>query len=145
MYYLSHEPEILFNLICCTAQNFHKLKVQYIRSIQADTVYIKLAHPEADHIREILLHSRVTLIQLYEKIVSAPVFIGKAVSVFVVTPEVHITVPAQVRGVLPVCLQIPEGKEVTAGMVEYTVKDHPDPRLMTGGYEFLQVLVCPQP
>ena len=60
--YLSHKPEICFDLRGCPAQCFHKIKVQYICCIQADSVHIKLRYPETDYITDIVLYLRISLV-----------------------------------------------------------------------------------
>ena len=57
----------------------------------------------------------------HEQVVAAPVAVGKTVIILVVAPEVHIAEPVLIAGVLAVGLQVFEGKEVPAHMVEHTV------------------------
>ena len=59
-------------------------------------------------------------------------------------PKFYITVPVYVRRILPVFLDILESKEITACVVEYTVKDHTDPFIMAGFYKICKVFVGSQ-
>ena len=58
----THQPEILFDFICCMTENTHKIKIQDISGVQTDSVNIKLGNPETDHITDIVLNFRVTLV-----------------------------------------------------------------------------------
>ena len=69
----------------------------------------------------VVLHLGVALVQLDQQVEAAPVAIRKAVVVLVVAPEVHIAEPVLIAGVLAVGLQVFEGKEIPAHMVEHTV------------------------
>ena len=59
---LTHEPEIRLHFICCAAQCFHEIKVKDVRSVKSDSVYVELAHPETDHIADVIDNSWVLLI-----------------------------------------------------------------------------------
>ena len=85
---LSHKPEVFLNLICGMTQNTHEIKIQNISGIQADSINIKFGNPETDHITDIVLYFRIALVQLYKKIVSTPVFIGKTVIIFGMSAEI---------------------------------------------------------
>ena len=130
MNHLSHQPEICLYFISQHSHLMHKVKVQHICRIQTKTVNVKLPDPETDDIQKIFLYSRIFLIQLNQKIVTAPVIIGKAIIVFIIAPKVYITVPVLVSRSFPVLLQIPESKEVPACMVKYRIQNHPDSLLM---------------
>ena len=138
---LSHKPEIFLDLVCGMAENPHKIKIQDISGIQADSVNIKFGNPETDHITDIVLYFRIALIQLYKKIVSTPVFIGKTVIIFGISAEIYITVPVNVRGMLTVFLDILKSEEITACMVEYTIKDHTDAFFMAGFYKIGEIFI----
>ena len=122
--HLAHEPELGLHLIGKAAQPPHEVKVQHIGGVQTDAVNIKFIHPEADGLVVVVLHLRVALVQLDQQIVAAPVAVGKAVVVLVVAPEIHIAEPVLIAGVLAVCLQVLERKEIPAHMVEHAVHDH---------------------
>ena len=94
-----------------------------------------------DHITDIVLYFRIALIQLYKKIVSTPVFIGKTVIIFGISAEIYITVPVNVRGMLTVFLDILKSEEITACMVEYTIKDHADAFFMAGFYKIGEIFI----
>ena len=59
---LTHQPEIFFHFVCGTAQGMHKVKIKYICRIQPDAIDIKLRYPKTDHIADIILHFRISLI-----------------------------------------------------------------------------------
>ena len=71
------EPEIRPYLLSRLAERMHVSEIQHIGGIQTYAVNVKLADPEADHIADIVPNRRIVLIQLNQKIVSAPVLIGK--------------------------------------------------------------------
>ena len=123
---LAHKPELRFHLVRHMAQRSHIIEIQYICRVQTDTVDVELTDPEPHHIADVISHSRILLIQLGQQIVAAPVFIGEAVVVLVVPPEIHVAVPVLVRGVLPLLPDVLESKEVPACMVEHAVQDDPD-------------------
>ena len=59
---LTHKPEVFFYFCCCAAQGTHKVKIKDICCIQADSIYIKFRYPEADHIADIVLYFRISLV-----------------------------------------------------------------------------------
>ena len=89
----------------------------------------------------VLLHLRVALVQLDQQVVAAPVAVGKAIVILVVAPEVHIAEPVLIAGVLAVRLQVLEGKEIAAHMVEHAVHDDPLPAGVAGRHKGLELLV----
>ena len=93
MNHLAHQPKILLHLIRHISQGFHIFEIHHISGIQADSVNIKLSHPESHHITNIVLHRRISLIQLCQKVISAPVCIGKSIIIRIITPEIHIAIP----------------------------------------------------
>ena len=138
---LAHQPELRFYLVCQTAQPAHEVEVQHVGCIQTDAVDVELLHPEADGIIMILLHLRVALVQLDQQVVAAPVAVGKAIVILVVSPEVHIAEPVLIAGVLAVRLQVLEGKEIAAHMVEHAVHDDPLSAGVAGRHKGLELLV----
>ena len=144
MDHFAHQPEVRFHLICCVAQSLHKIKVQYIRRIQTNTVNIKFADPEANHIADIIFHFRITLIQFYKKIIAAPVFIGKTVIIFSISIKIHIAVPVAVTRLFSVGLNIFKCKKIAAGMIKYTVQNHPDTLSVAFFYKVGQIFIRSQ-
>ena len=94
--HFAHQPEIRLKLVRLVPKHVHEFKVQHIRRIQTDTVDIKFFNPETDHIADVLLYGRISLVQLYKKIIAAPVIIGEAVIVLVVSIEIDVAVPIPV-------------------------------------------------
>ena len=60
--HFTHKPELRLHFICGPAQRFHIFKIQHVRCIQTNTIYIKLADPEPDHITDIIPDCRIMLI-----------------------------------------------------------------------------------
>ena len=138
---LAHQPELRFYLVCQTAQPPHEVEVQHVGCIQTDAVDVELLHPEADGIKMVLLHLRVALVQLDQQVVAAPVAVGKAIVILVVAPEVHIAEPVLIAGVLAVCLQVLERKEIAPHMVEHAVHDDPLSACVAGRHKGFELLV----
>ena len=124
------------------AENTHEIKIQNIGGIQADSVNIKLGNPETDYIADIVLYFRVALVQFYQKVVSAPVFIRKTIIIFGISAEIYITVPVYIWGMLAVFLDIFKSKEIAACMIEYTVEDNTDALFVAGLYKIGEIFVC---
>ena len=141
---LSHEPEILFYFICCTAQGMHKVKIQDICSIQTNTINIKFRHPETDHITDIILYFRIALIQFYQKIISSPVFVGKAIIILCISTEIYIAIPVDIAGMFPIFPDIFKSKEITSGVIEDTIENHTDSFFMAGCYKIRKILIGSQ-
>ena len=59
---LAHEPELRLHFVGSPAQRFHIFKIQHICCIQTNTIHIKLADPEPDHIADIIPDSRIVLV-----------------------------------------------------------------------------------
>ena len=138
----THQPEIRFDFLGSTAECTHEIKIQDISGIQTDSIDIKLRNPVANHITDIILDFRISLVQLDKQIVSAPVVIGKSVIVFIVSPEIDIAVPVKVLRMFAVLLDILECKEITSCVVEYTVEDYFDAFFVTCFDKSGQVFVC---
>ena len=92
----------------------------------------------------VLLHLRVALVQLDQQVEAAPVAVRKTVVVLVVAPEVHIAEPVLIAGILAVGLQIFEGKEIPAHMVEHTVHNDLLAPGVAVGHELPELLVGAQ-
>ena len=138
---LSHQPEILFYFVSSVTKNAHEIKIKDIRSIKTDSVNIKFRNPETDHITDIILYLRITLVQLNKKVVSAPVFVGETIVVLGVSTKIDIAIPVYIRRMFTVLLDIPECKEITACMVEYAVKDYTDAFVMTCFHKVCKIFI----
>ena len=79
MNYFSHEPELRLHFICHMTKSFHVVEIHNIRSIQTNSINVKLAYPKANHVTDIISDCRVVLIQFRKKVVASPVFIRKTV------------------------------------------------------------------
>ena len=58
----THQPEVRFDFLGSTAKGTHEIKVKDIGSIETDSIDIKLRNPVADHITDIILYFRISLI-----------------------------------------------------------------------------------
>ena len=141
---LAHQPEFRLDLVGKAAQALHKVEVQHIRCIQPDAVNVECIDPKADGIIMVVLHLGVALIQLDQQVEAAPVAVRKTVVVLVVAPEVHIAEPVLIAGILAVGLQIFEGKEIPAHMVEHTVHNDLLAPGVAVGHELLELFVGAQ-
>ena len=138
---LAHQPELGLHLVGNAAQALHEIEVQHVGSVQTDAVNIELIHPEADGVEMVVLHLGVALVQLDQQVEAAPVAVGKTIVVLVVAPEIHITEPVFIPGVLPVGFQVLEREEIPAHMVEHTVHDDFLAPGVATGHKFLKFLV----
>lgn len=59
---LAHKPEIFFYFCCCTAQGTHEIEIKNVCCVKADSIYIKFGYPETDHIADVILYFRISLI-----------------------------------------------------------------------------------
>ena len=105
--------------------------------MQHVAIDIKLAYPETNHIANVIFYCRIALVQFYKQIVTAPVFVRKTIVVFIVSAKIDIAVPVKIGRRFALFQNIPEGKEVTPGVVEYTIKYNVYIFLMTIGYKIL--------
>ena len=126
---LSHKPEIFLDLVCGMAENPHKIKIQYISGIQADSVNIKLVDPEADYIQKIFPHLRLPEIEIYQFKTVSPCLIAKSIIIRRIPPKIDSLVPTAVLRLFSVFLNILKGKELSSRMVKYTVHYNPDVHL----------------
>ena len=141
---LAHQPEIGLYLICRAAKRRHEIKVEHVSRVETEAVHIKFRHPEADDVADILLHLRISLIQLDEQVVAAPVVIGKAVVVLVIAPEIHVAEPVLVAALLAVLLQILKCEEIAADVVEHAIENDMHALVVAGLHKALQVFICPE-
>ncbi len=72
---LAHKPKIWFYFLCHMAECFHIFEIQNVSGVQADPVDIKFFHPEADHVANVIANRRIVLVQLCEKVITAPVLV----------------------------------------------------------------------
>ena len=87
---------------------------------------MEFRNPEVYRVQQVLPHLGVSVVQLYQKVIAAPVFIGKAVVKAVVPIKAHIAEPVQILRTFPVLQQITEREKVPAHMVKNPVQHHPD-------------------
>ena len=88
------------------------------------SINIKFRYPETDNIKQVILYLCISLVQLYQKIITAPVFITKAVIVLIVPAKIQVTEPATVWGLLPLCLYVFKRKETSPYMVKNTIYNY---------------------
>ena len=62
MDHFAHKPEIFLYFCCCTAESTHEVKIKDICRIQTDSIYIKFGYPETDHIADVILYFRISLV-----------------------------------------------------------------------------------
>ena len=119
----------------------HKFKIKYVRCIKSYSINIKFSHPEPYNIGNILLHSRITLVKLCQKIISTPVIVGKSIIILIITVEVYIAVPVLILGILAVFLNILKCKKTSSRMIKYSIKYNPYIFFMTFFHEFPKVFI----
>ena len=96
---LTHQPEIILQTISDASELTHESMLEHICSIKANAVDIKFRHPETHSVKMILSYLRVIQVELWEQIVATPVFIGKAIVILIISPEVYVAVPVSVPAV----------------------------------------------
>ena len=144
MDHLAHQPEIRLHLVGQTPQHLHKAEVQHVRRVQPQPVDVEVRHPAPDGVAKVALHLAVPLVQLHQKVVAAPVVVGKAVAVLVVAVKVHVAEPVPVGGLLPPLLQVLKGEKVPPHVVEYPVQHHPDAPAVAGRHQAAQIVIGAQ-
>ena len=142
--HLAHQPEIRLHGLGGGAQGAHEVKIQHVGGVQAQAVDVERLHPEAHRVQQVVPHGGILQVQLHQLVVAAPVFIGEAVVILVVAPEIHAAVPVPIGALLPAGLNVPEGEEIAARVVEHAVQDHPHARRVAAAHEFGQILVGAQ-
>ena len=138
---LAHEPEVGLHVVCRRPQRSHEVEVEHVGRIQPDSVHVEFAHPKAHHVAQVVAHGRVALVELGQKVVSAPGLVGEAVAVLVVSREIHVAVPVAIDGLLASLTQIGEGEEVASGVVEHAVEHDLHPGVVAGTDEVDKVVV----
>ena len=118
---LAHQPEFRFHAVAHAAQVAHKTEVQDVRRIKADSVDVKLADPESDCVKEVVLDVPVPHVELDKKIVAAPVIVGEAVIIFVVSPEIDVAIPVPIARAFAILLEILESEEAASRVIENSV------------------------
>ena len=128
--HLSHQPEIRFFLQDHAAHLPEKIKIKAVRTIQPDAVNIKRIDPETNRIEQIVLHLRISEVQVDQIARSPPRLIGEPVVISTVPSKIDALVPVLISRLLPVLLNIPKCEKFTSCMVENPVDNHPDSHLM---------------
>ena len=112
----AHQPEVLFFGGCACAHLLHEAEIQAVGAVETDAVDVEFVDPEVDDIKEIVADLLVLEIQVDE-------FVGESVVIAGVSAEPDSFVPSAVRGLFSFFLNVAEGKEFAAGVVEDTVYD----------------------
>ena len=142
---LAHQPEVRLQCVGQPPKLTHEAKIEHVGSVQPNPVNVERFDPEPDHVQQVRPDLRILMIQLGKGIETAPVIIGKPVSISVIPVEIDASVPVPVRRILPVRQEIAEGEEFAAGMIEDAVEDDADPLRMAFRNKRFQVFVRPQP
>ena len=119
----AHQPEVLFFGGCACAHLLHKAEIQAVGAVETDVVDVEFVDPEVDDIKEIVADLLVLEIQVDEFEAVSPCFVGESVVIAGVSAEPDSFVPSAVRGLFSFFLNVAEGKEFAAGVVEDTVYD----------------------
>ena len=119
----AHQPEVLFLGGCACAHLLHEAEIQAVGAVETDAVDVEFVDPEVDDIKEIVADLLVLEIQVDEFEAVSPCFVGESVVIAGVSAEPDSFVPSAVRGLFSFFLNVAEGKEFAAGMVEDTVYD----------------------
>ena len=119
----AHQPEILFFGGCACAHLLHEAEIQAVGAVETDAVDVEFVDPEVDDIKEIVADLLVLEIQVDEFEAVSPCFVGESVVIAGVSAEPDSFVPSAVRGLFSFFLNVAEGKEFAAGVVEDTVYD----------------------
>ena len=96
MDHLSHQPEIRLFLQDYTAHLPEEIKIKAVRTIQPDAVNIKRIDPETNRIEQIVLHLRISEVQVDQIARSPPRLIGEPVVVSAVPAKIDALVPVLV-------------------------------------------------
>mgnify|MGYP000220103459 CR=1 FL=1 len=94
-----------------------------ISHVEPDAVDVEFVDPEVDDIKEIVADLLVLEIQVDEFEAVSPCFVGESIVIAGVSAEPDSFVPSAVRGLFSFFLNVAEGKEFAAGVVEDTVYD----------------------
>ncbi len=108
---------------CACAHLLHEAEIQAVGAVETDAVDVELVDPEVDDIKEIVADLLVLEIQVDEFEAVSPCFVGESVVIAGVSAEPDSFVPSAVRGLFSFFLNVAEGKEFAAGVVEDTVYD----------------------
>ena len=140
---LAHQHKLRLDFIGQSAQFRQKAQIQAVGHVQPQAVDVIVVDPAAHHIEEVLLHRRVLQIELNQLVAALPGFVPE--SVVVVGVAVKADVEPVLVGAVPLfLLHVPERPEAAAHMVEDTVQQHPDARLMQGIHHRFEVFVGAQ-
>ena len=96
MDHLSHQPEIRLFLQDYTAHLPEEIKIKAVRTIQPDAVNIKRIDPETNRIEQVVLHLRISEVQVDQIARSPPRLIGEAIVVSAVPAKIDALVPVLV-------------------------------------------------
>ena len=144
MNHLTHQPEILFPLSGTAAQFFHKSKIQTIRTVQTNTVNIKIPNPTVDTFQQILFHFRILKIQIHQFKTISPGFIRKSIIIPGISPKPDSLIPVHIPRLLPVLLNILKSEKFPSGMVKHTIHHDSDALFMRLLYKTSKVLFISQ-
>ena len=93
---LSHQPEIRLFLQNHMAHLPEEIKIKAVRAVQPDAVNIKRVDPETNHIKQVVLHLRISEVQIDQIARSPPRLIGESVMISAVPAKIDALVPVLV-------------------------------------------------
>ena len=140
---LPHQHELRLDRVGQRPQFRQETQVQAVGHVQAQSVDVILPHPAAHHIEQIRLDRRVLQVEFDQFVAALPAFVPETVVVVGVAVKTQVE-PVLVGAVPLFLLHIAESPETAAHMVEHTVQQHPDARLVQGVHHGFQVPVGAQ-
>ena len=139
----AHEDEVRLKAVCEFPQLPQVIRGEAVGHVQPQPIDIELLHPGADGVELAAHHVRVAQVQLHQLVVALPGLVPEAVVIAGIAAEIDAE-PVLVGAVPLLLLHVPEGPEAPAHVVEHAVQHHPQPGLVEGAADLLEVLAGPQ-
>jgi hypothetical protein len=124
--HFAEQPEVRIQVPAALGQLAQEALFQQVGHIQAQPVQVELPHPALHRFQEVCPDLGIARVELGELGVPFPVVVEEGVAQGTAGAEIHAAEPVAVRGGLPLDLQVAEGPEVTADVMEHAVQDQAD-------------------
>ena len=122
---LTNQHKVGLELTGKSMQAAHKVAVEHIGDVQAQTVDAKDLGPVTHRLKQVIDHGGVLQVELHELKMALPALVPKAVAVARVTVKADVE-PILVGRIPLALLYIAEGPKATAHMVEDGIEHHVD-------------------
>ncbi len=145
MDHLAHQPELRLPGRRMRPQLLLKGQIQHIRTVQPQSVNVKLMHPEVHGGQQVFPDGSIGKIQLRQLPGPAPGTVAEGITLRGAPAKVDALVPIPARRHFPLLLYVPEGEEAPTRVVEHRVHHHANAESVGLVHKVPEIRIAAQP